>query len=146
MLKEDQYTEVCEDVVKYFKKIEKDFAFPMDFKYLFQNNTKQKKLITIKKIPDNYAVLLQSEIIVTVNDDIFDLIDDESKCILFEQEIDKINYDLNKGTFKLAQPTMKTSLGIVNKFTYEKVERAHEIEKELLKKKEKDEEVETENK
>ena len=83
-------------------------------------------------------MLLQSQILVTVNDEYFDKLyqDEETKRILFEQEIDKIIPNMEKGTFSITQPTMKTSHGIVSKFTYQKVERAYEIEKALAKQKE----------
>jgi hypothetical protein len=133
MIKTEQYYELADDVIDFFKKIEQEFVFAIDFNYTFQCNSKQKRLIQIKKIPDNYAVLLNSDILVTINEDIFDKLDDEIRTILFEQEIDKIIPNLEKGTFSIVQPTLKTSMGIVKKHTYEKVERANETERLLVK-------------
>lgn len=132
MLKTEQFFELDQDIVDFFKTIEKDFAFAMSFKYTFQANTKLKKLIEIKKIPDNMAILLESEILVTVNEDYFNKLDEEINKILFEQEIDKIHLDLEKGTIKMVQPSLKTTTGLVKKFTYEKVERAYETQKLLV--------------
>lgn len=129
MLKTEQYFELDQDIIDYFKELEKDFAFALDISYLFQTNTKQKQLITIKKIPDNYAVLLKSELLVTVNENYFNLMDDSIRKILFEQEIDKVIPNLEKGTIKIVQPSLKTSAGIVKKFTYESVERANETQR-----------------
>jgi hypothetical protein len=129
MLKTEQYFELDQDIIDYFKELEKDFAFALDISYLFQTNTKQKQLITIKKIPDNYAVLLKSELLVTVNENYFNLMDDSIRKILFEQEIDKVIPNLEKGTIKIVQPSLKTSAGIVKKFTYENVERANETQR-----------------
>ncbi|MDY0268761.1 putative metallopeptidase [Trichloromonas sp.] len=139
MIKTDQYYELDDEIIDFFKKIEQEFVFAIDFNYTFQSNNKQKKLIQIKKIPDNYAVLLNSEILVTVNDTLFDKLDEEIKTILFEQEIDKIIPNLEKGTFSITQPTLKTSTGIVKKHTYEKVERANEVERMLIKGSDKEE-------
>jgi len=55
--------------------------------------------------------------------------DDEIRTILFEQEIDKIHPNLDKGTIKLVQPNLKTSVGIIKRHTYESVERANETER-----------------
>ncbi len=129
MLKTEQFYELDQDIIDFFKDLEKDFAFAIDISYLFQTNTKQKQLITIKKIPDNYAVLLKSEILVTVNENYFNLMDDNIRKVLFEQEIDKIVPNLEKGTLKIVQPSLKTSAGIVKKFTYENVERANETQR-----------------
>lgn len=129
MLKSEQYYELDEDIVNYFKDIERDYAFALDIPFLYQANTKQKKLITVKKVPDNYAVFLKSEVLVTVNEDYYSQMDDDIKRILFEQEIDKIVPNLEKGSIKIVQPTLKTSAGIVKKFSYESVERANEVQR-----------------
>lgn len=129
MLKTEQYYELDQDIIDYFVDLEKDFAFALDIGYLYQTNTKQKQLITIKKVPDNYAVLLKKEILVTVNENYFNLMDDSARKVLFEQEIDKIVPNLEKGTLKIVQPTLKTSAGIVKKHTYESVERANETQR-----------------
>ena len=129
MLKTEQYYELDEDIISYFKNIEKDFAFAMDVNYKFQSNNKQKQLISLKKIPDNYAVMLNCEVIVTVNEDYFNKMDDDIRTILFEQEIDKVEMNLEKGTLKVVQPRLKTSVGIVKRHTYENVERANETQR-----------------
>lgn len=133
MLKTEQYYELDEEIIEFFKSIEQEFVFAIDFKYIYITNNKQKKLISIKKIADHYAVLLNAEIIVTVNDKIFDKLDKEIKTILFEQELDKIIPNLEKGSFTISQPTLKTSMGIIKKHTYEQVERANEVERMLVK-------------
>jgi len=133
MLKTEQYYELDQEIIDFFKKIEQEFVFAMDFKYTFIANNKQKKLLTIKKIADDYAVLLNSEILITVNDILFDKLDNEIRTILFEQEIDKIIPNLEKGTFSISQPTLKTSMGIIKKHSYEQVERANETERLLVK-------------
>jgi len=129
MLKTEQYYELDQDIIDYFVDIEKDFAFALDISYLYQTNTKQKQLISVKKIADNLAVVLKKEIIVTFNENYFNLMDESIKKILIEQEIDKIVPNLEKGTIKIVQPSLKTSAGIVKKHTYEKVERANETER-----------------
>ena len=132
MLKTEQFYELDEDIIDFFKSIEKDFAFAMSFKYTFQSNTKLKKLIEIKKLPDNMAVLLNSEVLVSVNEEYFNKLDEEINKILFEQEIDKIHLNLEKGTIKIVQPNLKTTTGLVKKFSYEKVERAYETQRLLV--------------
>lgn len=132
MLKTEQYYELDEDIIEFFKEIEQDFAFALDINYIYQTNTKQKQLISIKKISDNYAVLLKSDLIVTVNESYYNRFDQDINTILFEQEIDKIHPNLEKGTIKIVQSNLKTSVGIVKKHTYENVERANETERLLI--------------
>jgi len=132
MLKTEQFYELDQDIIDFFRTVERDFAFTMSFKYTFQTNTKLKKLIEIKKIPDNIAVLLDSEVLVTVNEEYFNKLDTEINKILFEQEIDKIHLNLEKGIIKIVQPDLKTTTGLVKKFSYEKVERAYETQRLLV--------------
>ena len=136
MLKTEQYFELDQDIIDFFKDIEREFVFALDINYTFQTNTKLKQLIALKKVPDNFAVLLKSEIIVTVNENYFNLMDDDIRRVLFEQEIDKIVPNLEKGTLKIVQPSLRTTAGIVKKHTYELVERAHETQRLLNENKE----------
>lgn len=136
MDKTEQYYELDEDIIELFKNIEKDFGFAMNVKYIFQANVKQKSLIKITKIPDNYSVLLKADMLVTVNENYFNQLDDDKiRTILFEQEIDKIHVNLDRGTLKLVQPNLKTSVGLIKRHTYELVEKANETERLLTEQK-----------
>ena len=141
MLKTEQFYELDEDIISEFKEVEKEFSFAFDIKYSFLNNNKLKKLIEIKKIPDSYAVLLGTEVLVTMNEDFYGQMDKDIIKILWEQEIDKIEMNMDKGTIKLAQSSLKTSTGLCRKYTYDNVERANETQRLLAEqKKDKDEE------
>lgn len=141
MDKTEQYYELDKDIIDFFMNIEKDFGFAMNIKYIFQANAKQKSLVKITKIADNYSVLLKSDMLVTVNESYFNLLDDDKiKTILFEQEIDKIHINLDRGTIKLVQPDLKTSVGLIKRHTYELVEKANETER-LLAEQKKDQEM-----
>ena len=54
--------------------------------------------------------------------------DEESITILFEQEIDKININLDSGKIKLVKTDLNTFSSIVNKYGVEKVARANKVE------------------
>ncbi len=129
MQKTDQYYELDKEIVDFFNEIEREFAFAMTIKYIFQANSKQKSLVKIQKLADNYSVLLNADVLVTFNDTYYDKFDEEIRTILLEQEIDKIQVNLDKGTFKLIQPNLKTSIGIIKRHTYASVERANETER-----------------
>ena len=135
MHKTEQYYELDKEIVDFYREVETEFAFAMNIKYIFQANTKQRSLIKISKLADNYAVLLNADLLVTVNDMFFNKFDEEIRTILFEQEIDKIQPNLDKGTIKLVQPSLKTSVGIIKRHTYASVERANETERLLVEQK-----------
>jgi hypothetical protein len=129
MYKTDQYYDLDNEIIDFFREKENEFAFAMSIKYIFQANTKQKSLIKISKLADNFSVKLNADILVTINDKYFDKFDEEIKTILFEQELDKIQVNLEKGTIKIVQPSLKTSIGIIKRHSYESVERANETER-----------------
>lgn len=131
----EQYEKLSDDTIKYFKDIEASFAMPMDIKFTFVANEKQKKLIKISKISDTYSYLLDSDLLVVINEDYFDNFDNQTKQILIEQEIDKIEFDLDKGTIKIKEPEINTSTGIIEKFSLKLVENANRLQKEYEKQK-----------
>lgn len=131
----EQYENLSEDIIEYFTKIEKSFAMPMEIKFVFVANSKQKKLIKITKISDTYSYLLDADLLVVFNEDYFDNFDDQNKLILIEQEIDKIEFDLEKGTIRLKEPEINTSSGIIEKFSLKLVENANKLQKEYEKQK-----------
>jgi len=140
MAKED-YEVLSEEIVDYFEKIEKTFVFPIDLKFVFLANSKQKKLIKISRLTDVYSYLLDADISVIFNEEYFNNFDDQSKLILIEQELDKIEFNIEKGTITLKEPEINTSSGIIEKFTLKLVENANRLQKEFeSQKKEKEKE------
>jgi hypothetical protein len=129
------------DIVDFFNEIIDEKNLSLDLNFSFVTYNKQKALIKLTKIPDHYSILTKTDVLVTINDVYFDEIgEDEIRRILFEQEIDKIETDMEKMTFKIAKHNVSTSLGIVNKYTFENVQRAIEVENAL------DEQIKAKNK
>ena len=87
----DKFYEVSEDAIARFYEVFNKKSFPVSIKFQFVGCEKQKELIKVSKIPDHFAFVLQKEILVSINDDLVSVFDDESITILMEQEIDKIN-------------------------------------------------------
>lgn len=131
----ESYESLSDEIITYFKGIEKSFAMPMDIKFVFVANSKQKKLIKITKITDTYSYLLDADILVIFNEDYYNNFDEQTRLILVEQEIDKIEFDLEKGTISIKEPEINTSCGIIEKFTLKLVENANKLQKEYEKQK-----------
>lgn len=103
-------------------------SFPVNIKFLFQGNSKQKQMIKVSRIPDQYAFSLNKELLVSINEDLFDVFDEDSITILIEQEIDKININMESGKIKLVSTDLNTFSSIVNKWGVDKVARANKVE------------------
>ena len=100
----ETYYEVDSTTEELFMDIFNRKSFPMNIKFLFQGNSKQKQLVKVSKI------------------------DDDSITILIEQEIDKININMESGKIKLVGTDLNTFSSIVNKWGVEKVARANKVE------------------
>ena len=124
----DKFYEVSEDSIARFYEIFNKKSFPVSIKFQFIGNEKQKELIKVSKIADQYAFVLQKEVLVSINDDLMSVFDDESITILIEQEIDKININIETGKIKLIKTDLNTFSALVNKYGVEKVARANKVE------------------
>ncbi len=117
-----------DDTIQHFNAIFKKKAFPVDMRFQFIGNSKQKKLITISKIADSYAFILDKELLVSINEDIMAVFDEESIGILIEQEIDKISINIDSGKLKMIKPDLTTFSSLINKYGIEKIAKANNLE------------------
>lgn len=124
----DRFYELSDDTIDDFYKIFNKKSFPISIKFQFIGDSKQKNLIKISKIADDFSFILQKELKVTINEDLLNAYDDESSTILFEQEIDKININIDSGKIKLVKTDLNTFSSLVNKYGVEKVARANKVE------------------
>jgi hypothetical protein len=133
----DRFYELSEDTIDDFFAIFNKKSFPVSIKFQFIGDTKQKSLIKIAKIADDYSFVLKKELKVCINEDLMNAYDEESVTILFEQEIDKININIDSGKIKLVKTDLNTFSSLVNKYGVEKVARANKVE-ELYQEQQKD--------
>lgn len=124
----ETYYDVDSSTEELFMDVFNKKSFPINVKILFQGNSKQKQLIKVSKIPDQYAFSLGKELLISINEDLLNVFDDESITILIEQEIDKININLDSGKIKLVKTDLNTFSSLVNKYGVEKVARANKVE------------------
>jgi hypothetical protein len=124
----ETYYEVDSSTEELFLEVFNKKSLPVNVKLLFQGNSKQKQLIKVSKISDQSAFALGKELLISVNEDLLNVFDDESVTILIEQEIDKININMESGKIKLVGTDLNTFSSIVNKYGVEKVARANKVE------------------
>ena len=124
----ETYYEVDSTTEELFLEVFNKKSLPVNVKLLFQGNSKQKQLIKVSKISDQYSFALGKELLISFNEDLLNVFDDESITILIEQEIDKININMESGKIKLVGTDLNTFSSIVNKYGVEKVARANKVE------------------
>jgi len=121
-----KFYDVSEDTINVFdeivrKKLLNEVAFQ------FIGNDSQKVVIKISKLSDQYEWMLRKHILVSINEVLMSKFDEESINILFEQEIDKISFDLEKGKVKLIKPDISTFSSLIKKWGIEKISRANQL-------------------
>ena len=124
--------ELDNDIIEFFNSRLSLKNIPIELNFLFLANDKQKKqLIKLTKIPDTYSVAFKKDILVQINPIYFDAFDEKGNDInkiLFDNAIDKIEVNLEKGTFKITNPNFKANISFIEKYSYEKVQQALETE------------------
>lgn len=133
-----KFYEISEDTQKDFFAIFNKKSFPISVGFQFIGAEKQKQLIKISKLADQYAFLLNKDLLVSINEDLLNVFDDESITILIEQEIDKIAIETESGKIKMIKPDLTTFSSLISKYGVDKVTKANGIE-ELYHQQKKDE-------
>jgi hypothetical protein len=131
----EKYYDLDPDTEAEFNEIFKEKSFPVSIKLQFIGNSKQKGLIKISKIPDQYKYVIGKDLLVQINEELVEVFDDEILKILYEQEITKITVDMKSGNIKLDKPDLVTFSGLVAKYGSEKVMRANQVEDTTLQQK-----------
>lgn len=124
----DRFNELSDDTIQEFMDVFNRKSFPLPIKFQFIGDSKSKNVIKIAKLPDDISFVLGKELKVTINEDLLNAYDEESITILFEQEIDRINHNIDSGKIKLVKTDLNTFSSLVNKYGVEKVARANKVE------------------
>jgi hypothetical protein len=133
----DNFYELSEDTISKFFEVFNKKTFPVSIKFQFEGDEKQKELIKISVVPPKFQFIIGKDLLISINEDILNVFDDESVTILLEQEIDKINMNIETGKIKLGKTDLNTFSSLVNKYGVDKVARANKVE-ELYKEQQKD--------
>lgn len=123
-----KFYELSESSKDSFTKVFNKKSFPINVGFQFIGNEKQKNLIKISKINDQYVFLIEKELLISMNESLIDKFDQESIDILIEQEIDKISIDMESGKIKMVKTDLNTFSSLINKYGVEKVARANQVE------------------
>jgi hypothetical protein len=123
-----KFYEVSEDGQQQFFKVFNKKSFPISVGFQFIGSEKQKQLIKISKLADQYGFLLNKELLVSINEDLLNVFDEESISILIEQEIDKVSIETESGKIKMIKPDLSTFSSLITKYGVEKVAKANQVE------------------
>lgn len=123
-----KFYKISDETINVFKKVFTKKSFPFNVGFEFMGCESQKNLIKISKLPDQFAFVLEKELLVQINEDLMNVFDEESIQILIEQEIDKISVNMDTGKIKMVKPDLTTFSSLINKYGIEKIARANKVE------------------
>jgi hypothetical protein len=123
-----KFYSLSDETIDTFKSIFNKKSFPFNVGFQFVGSESQKNLIKISKMPDQFAFILEKELLISINDDLMSVFEEESIQILMEQEIDKISVNMDTGKIKMIKPDLTTFSGLINKYGIEKVAKANKVE------------------
>jgi hypothetical protein len=124
----DRFYDLSEDTVQIFNQVLGNKVMPVTFKFKFVGDSKQKRLIKISKFTDDVRFAFNVDMKVVINEALLESYDEESITILIEQEVDRIQYSLEKDQLKLVKPDLNTFSSLINKYGIESIARANKVE------------------
>jgi hypothetical protein len=123
-----KFYNLTEDTIQTFKEVFTKKSFPFNIGFQFIGSESQKNLIKISKISDQFSFLLEKELLVSINEELMLVFDEESVQILIEQEVDKISVNIDSGKIKMIKPDLTTFSSLINKYGIEKIAKANKVE------------------
>jgi hypothetical protein len=136
---EDRYHEVDEDIITEIEDlITKHVATTVKVDYTFVGDRKAKSLIKVSKIVDKFAYILNSPIIIEINELLWSQLSnegndgDEALLILFKEAFEGIVIDESTGKAKTVNATFSTTKGVLKKYEFEAVDRAHKLQDDAI--------------
>jgi len=126
MSKENKFYEVSDETVNIFMEIASQKCFN-EISFQFIGCDTQKTLIKISKLSEQYEFLLNKHILVSLNELLLHKFEDESINILFEQELDKIHFNIETAKVKLIKTDINTFSTLIKKYGIEKISKANQL-------------------
>lgn len=123
------YSEISTDVSEYFLNIfdKQTTMGTYGIRSKLVANEKQKELVHIEKTNDLNRYLLNAELIVVFNEQIFDLLDDRQREIKVLDTLYKYFFDAEKDKIKTIPAEVQTYYPILAKFGVEEYKQCDEV-------------------
>ena len=113
----DKHFDMCEDLESYFTKAFADAGLERVLNLRVLGCKNQKKVYDgPNKVPPLYSYITKEDIVITINEEIFELLTEEYRIIVAEEAIAGISYDFEKDKVTIIQPDLQTHSTIANKY------------------------------
>ena len=102
-------------------------ALPFNLKIKMIGNKKLKTMIKLSKISDVNQYMTGFDLLIQINEDYLEAFEGDSASILIYQEIDRLSFDIAKGTFKIGKYPLQTTPGVLKKYGIDAVAKANQL-------------------
>lgn len=83
-------------------------------------DNKQKDIYKVVKANDLVRYMTNNDVVIILNENIFDQLPEDQKKIIAEEAIASISFDFENDKLALAKPDLTTFSGIISKYSLEK--------------------------
>ena len=128
----EKYYNLGDDTIsKLNEYISKYVNSPIRIDYVFVGDNKLKKLVKVARVPDVFTFLHKEQVIVYINEALWDALTEEESVLelLVREEFNTICINTDSGKIKIEKPSFVSSSSVIEKYTYDSVNRAKQLEK-----------------
>jgi hypothetical protein len=125
------YYELQPETIAKFEEVVNKLAFFTKISFKVIGDSKQKKLISLKRITPAYAYISGYDVLVTINEPLFDSIEADQKAIevLFVEGLNNVQVNAETGNIKITKADFITCNSVLEKYTPDEVKRVKDIER-----------------
>lgn len=124
---EPKFYDLDETSLEQINGIIDSLSFPFNIKMKMIGVSNQKCLIKLTKTSPITTHLSGIELLICINEDYLVSLEEENSKILIHQELDRIETDIQKGSFKLGKFKLQTNEGILHKYGIDAVAKANQL-------------------
>ena len=130
--KSELFDEPFEDTLEKFNQALADTGLEQNIQVQIMVNNKLKTLYKVSKANDVTKHLTGNDVIILLNEKVFEVLEDEQKSIVIDEILAKIYFNPENSKIKIINPDVQTTSLLLNKYSYEKYERLLLSTKSLL--------------
>lgn len=130
--KSELFDEPFEDTLEKFNQALADTGLEQNIQVQIMVNNKLKTLYKVSKANDVTKHLTGNDVIILLNEKVFEVLEDEQKSIVIDEILAKIYFNPENSKIKIINPDVQTTSLLLNKYSYEKHERLLLSTKSLL--------------
>jgi hypothetical protein len=124
-----KYAEISTDVQDYFNFVfDKHTSLGMfNIKCELVSCDTQKNLIELKKNNDVYNYLLETEVVIIINEKVFDLLEEKQRELLFVECLHQLHFDSEKDKLNVVPADVVTYSPIIKKYGIDEYMQCQEV-------------------